>query len=212
MAFSMSEPVIAETVWDVDDSNLWIKRAALVVLGVLVLWACAKAKIPLGFSPVPINLGTFGMLALGAAYGPRLGLFTILAYMLVGALGFDVFANSSAENNGLSYMTGPTGGYLLGFVIATVALGMFARLKWDRSVLLTTLAMVIGNVIIYVLGVAWLYLLIDGGLFNPEKFATAWQQALQWGLWPFLTGDAVKIAAASLLLPGLWRLVGDARV
>ena len=85
-------------------------------------------------SPVPITLGTFAVLTIGAAYGPRLGLVTILGYMLIGALGFDVFAGSSAESNGLACMLGGTGGYLLGYVLATVALGLAARRGWDRTV------------------------------------------------------------------------------
>ena len=213
MAISTNDAVITEAVWNAEGNQIWIKRAVLVVLGVIVLAACAKIKFPLPPSPVPINLGTFAVLTLGAAYGPRLGLVTILAYMLVGALGFDVFANSSAENSGWAYMIGGTGGYLVGFILATVALGVFARMGWDRNVFLMGLAMIAGNIIIYTLGVAWLYYLIDAGTlpFLADKFTGLWQQTLAWGFWPFVVGDVLKIVMAAILLPVLWKAIGAAR-
>ena len=105
---------------------------------------------------MPITLGTFAVLTIGAAYGPRLGLATILGWMLVGALGFDVFAGSSAEKHGLAYMMGATGGYLVGYVLATLALGFAARRGWDRSVGGMAAALLVGNVLIYVPGLLWL--------------------------------------------------------
>ncbi|MEM0976186.1 MAG: biotin transporter BioY [Pseudomonadota bacterium] len=213
MAISTNDAVITEAFWEAEGQQIWIKRAVLVVLGVIALAICAKIKFPLPPSPVPINLGTFAVLTIGAAYGPRLGAATLLAYMLVGALGFDVFVNSSAENNGWAYMTGSTGGYLVGFVLATIALGVFARMGWDRNVGLMAIAMLIGNVIIYALGVAWLHALIaDGSLpFMADKFSSLWQQTLAWGFWPFLIGDALKIVMAAILLPVLWKAIGAAR-
>jgi biotin transport system substrate-specific component len=188
-----------------------VEQVLWVVLGVLVLAIAAKISIPVWPSPVPITMGTFAVLGIGAAYGPRLGLVTILAYMGVGALGYDVFAGSSAERYGLSYMMGGTGGYLLGYVLATLALGWFARAGWDRSVVKMAVAMLIGNALIYVPGVAWLYQLIEGGQFNPEVYATPWDQALAWGLTPYLIGDGLKLIAAAVILPVLWKLVGSAR-
>ena len=91
------------------------------MVGIAALAVMAKIKVPMW--PVPITMGTFAVLTIGAAYGPRLGLATILGYLIVGALGFDVFASSSAETFGLTYMMGGTGGYLLGYVLATLALG-----------------------------------------------------------------------------------------
>ncbi len=71
--------------------------------------------------------------------------------------------------------------------------------------------MLIGNALIYVPGVLWLGVLIDGGLFQADAFASVTEQALAWGLWPFLIGDAIKLALAALLLPAVWKLVGNAR-
>jgi biotin transport system substrate-specific component len=162
-------------------------------------------------SPVAVNLGTFAVLTIGAAYGPRLGLVTILGYVGIGALGFDVFQSSTAELNGLDYMTGTTGGYLLGYVLAVAAMGWFARRGWDRSVLRMAAAMLIGNLLLYVPGLLWLNHLIGAGMFQPDSYAGVWEQTLAWGLTPFLVGDAMKLALAALLLPAAWRLVGRAR-
>ncbi|MEL6296358.1 MAG: biotin transporter BioY, partial [Pseudomonadota bacterium] len=150
--------------------------------------------------PVPITMGTFAVLTVGAAYGPRLGLVTILGYMIIGVLGFDIFANSTAEINGLDYMMGGTGGYLVGYVLATLALGTLARRGWDRSFVLMAVAMLIGNVLVYVPGLLWL-----GQLYGWDK------PILEWGLTPFLVGDVIKLVLAALLLPLVWKAVGKAR-
>ncbi|WP_299963249.1 biotin transporter BioY [uncultured Roseobacter sp.] len=177
-----------------------IKQAALVVLGIALLITAAKIKLPVPGSPVAIGLGTFAVLSIGAAYGARLGLATITGYMLIGALGFDIFQSSTAELNGLSYMTGSTGGYLVGYILATLLLGALAQRGWDRSMVWMGLAMLLGNVLLYVPGLLWL-----GQLYGWD------QPILAWGLTPFLLGDALKLALAALLFPALWKLVGDAR-
>ena len=130
----MSTHVLSEQLVLKDRERRLLREAVLVLAGIAVLIICAKIRVPVWPSPVPITLGTFAVLSIGASYGPRLGLFTILGYLLIGAVGFDVFANSSAEANGLSYMMGGTGGYLVGYVLATLALGAFARRGWDRNV------------------------------------------------------------------------------
>ncbi len=198
MALALTNKVLTQAIAPRQGTQLLIKQAALVMLGIAVLAVAAKIKVPMW--PVPITMGTFAVLTIGAAYGARLGLVTILAYMIVGALGFDVFAGSSAEAYGLSYMMGGTGGYLLGYVMATVALGWFAQAGWDRSAGKMALAMLAGNVLIYVPGLIWL-----GMLYGWDK------PILQWGLTPFLIGDALKLALAAALLPALWKLVGRAR-
>lgn len=195
---TMNRAVLAEMFGATEGAGLRLKQVALVVLGIAVLAIAAKIKLPMW--PVPITMGTFAVLTIGAAYGPRLGLVTILGYMIIGALGFDVFAGSSAQAYGLEYMMGGTGGYLLGYVLATLALGTLARAGWDRSVGKMAGAMVIGNALIYVPGLIWL-----GMLYGWDK------PILQWGLTPFLVGDALKLALAAVLLPAAWKLVGRAR-
>jgi len=163
-------------------------------------------------SPVAVNLGTLAVLTVGAAYGTRLGLVTILGYMLVGALGFDVFQSSTAQLNGVSYMMGSTGGYLFGYVLAVAALGWLARRGWDRSVLLMAVAMVVGNVLLYVPGLLWLshWIGVTGKL-DVATYGSLWSQTLAWGATPFLIGDAMKLVLAALILPAVWKLVGDSR-
>lgn len=207
----MTATVLSDHIWRSEGTALWVKRAVLVAVGVAALAIAAKIKVPLPYSPVPLTLGTFAVLSIGAAYGARLGLVTILAYMLVGAAGYDVFAGSSAEKFGLTYMMGTTGGYLAGYVLATLALGLAARKGWDRSVGGMTLAMLIGNALIYAAGLAWLYVLVTGGMFDAGKFASPLSQTLAWGLTPYLIGDAMKLALAAVLFPVLWKLVGNAR-
>ncbi|MDQ7079920.1 MAG: biotin transporter BioY [Paracoccaceae bacterium] len=200
MSIATTKPVLVDALGARDGVSLRVKQVALVLLGILALAIAAKIKVPLWPSPVPITLGTFAVLTIGAAYGPRLGLATIMGYMLIGALGFDVFANSTADKAGLTYMLGGTGGYLVGFVLATLALGQFARMGWDRSPARMALALLIGNALIYVPGILWL-----AHLYSWDK------PILEWGLYPFLIGDAIKLALAALLLPGIWKLVGRAR-
>jgi biotin transport system substrate-specific component len=200
MAGTAARQVLSEAVWPASGSGLWARRAALLVAGVALLSVAAKVQVPVWPSPVPITLGTFAVLTLGAAYGPRLGLATILAYLAVGALGWDVFAGSSAESNGVTYMMGGTGGYLLGYVLATLALGMAARRGWDRSVPGMAAAMLVGSALIYIPGLLWL-----GQLYGWD------QPILAWGLTPFLVGDALKLGLAALVVPALWKLVGAAR-
>ncbi len=199
MALVRNDMVLTEAFGPSQGTALRVKQALMVVLGIVALSIMAKVKIPMW--PVPITMGTFAVLTIGATYGPRLGLATILGYMIIGALGFDVFAGSSAEAAGLTYMMGGTGGYLLGYVLATLALGLAARAGWDRSVLMMGLALLIANALIYLPGVAWLSVLYGNGF--------AW--SVEVGLTPFLIGDALKLGLAALLVPGLWKLIGDAR-
>ena len=198
MATPLRKPVLSEVLLTGDGTTLMLKRAALVVLGVAAMAIAAKIKVPMW--PVPITMQTFVILSIGAAYGMRLGGVTTLAYLGVGALGFDVFTGSSASENGLAYMMGGTGGYLLGFLLATLALGWLARAGWDRAPLRVLGAMMIGNALIFVPGIAWLGML------------HGWDAPiLQWGLWPFLPGMLAKTGLAVLLFPLVWRAVGRAR-
>lgn len=199
MALARNDKVLTETFGPSEGTALRVKQVAMVVLGIVALAILAKVKVPMW--PVPITMGTFAVLTIGATYGPRLGLATILGYLIIGALGFDVFAGSTAENAGLTYMMGSTGGYLVGYVLATLALGFAARAGWDRSVLMMGVALLIANALIYLPGVAWLSVLYGNSL--------TW--AVEVGLVPFLIGDALKLGLAALLVPGVWKLIGKAR-
>jgi len=199
MSTAVSNSVLSEEIWSAEGNALWVKRIVLVAFGILALAVAAKIKVPMWPSPVPVTLGTFAVLTIGTAYGPRMGLTTILGYMLIGALGFDVFANSASGATGIEYMMGGTGGYLVGFVLATVALGYAARRGWDRNVVMMAIAMFVGSLVIYIPGVLWLAHLYS------------WENAFAWGVTPFLIGDAMKLALAALIVPGVWKIVGKAR-
>ena len=200
MSQTMTARVLTDAVGPTTGAGLRLKQAALVIAGIALLAICAKIKVPVPGSPVAVGMGTFAVLTIGAAYGARLGLVTIVGYMLIGMLGFDIFQSSTNELNGVAYMMGGTGGYLVGYVLATVLLGWLAQRGWDRSVVWMALAMLLGNVLMYVPGLAWL-----GTLYGWDK------PILAWGLTPFLLGDAIKLALAALLLPLAWKAVGRAR-
>ena len=196
-----SRKVLAEAVLPWQGAALAVKRVLLVALGIAALVVAAKIRVPLW--PVPVTMQTFAVLSIGAAYGARLGSGTVLGYLFLGAIGLDVFTTSTAGNAGITYMLGGTGGYLFGFVLAAAALGALARRGWDRSVARMAGALVIGNGLIYVPGLLWL-----GYLFADAK---GWAWVLGAGLYPFLIGDALKLALAALVLPFAWKAVGEAR-
>ncbi|MCF2903508.1 biotin transporter BioY [Octadecabacter sp. CECT 8868] len=194
---TMNDKVLTEAFGANEGAALRVKQALLVVAGIAAMAALAKIQVFLPGNPVPITMGTFGILTIGAAYGARLGLVTILGYLALGAMGATVFAGEKA---GLTYMMGGTGGYLVGYVLATLALGFAARKGWDRNVLQMALAMLVGNALIYIPGLLWL-----------NGFAESWAQTLEWGITPFLIGDALKLVLAALLVPAVWKFIGKAR-
>lgn len=205
------DKALAEAVGPNEGSALRIKQLVLFVMGILALALAAKVKLPVPPSPVPVNLGTLAVLTIGVAYGPRLGLATIMGYMIIGALGFDIFANSSASANGVEYMMGTSGGYLLGYVLAVGYLGWVARRGLDRSIESVGGSMLIANVLIYLPGLLWLGYMIQNGLFQPEAYESVQAQTLAWGLTPYVIGDLLKLAVAAVLVPTLWKLIGNAR-
>ena len=157
-----------------------------VIAGIAVLAVSAHIKIP--FYPVPVTMQTLAVLAIGMTYGTRLSGATVLGYLGAGAAGAPVFAGGA----GIAYMMGPTGGYLLGFFVAAIVLGALAERGWTRSMITTAAAMVLGNAIIYLLGVSWLANLIGSA------------KAFEFGLLPFLYGDALKLVIAAVGVPFLW--------
>jgi biotin transport system substrate-specific component len=191
---------LVEEVFFKTDSFLMFRRLTLVVVGIFILTLFSKIKIPIWPSPVPINLATLSVLTIGLTYGPKLGLMTVFGYLILGTLGFDVFANSSAKVNGMEYMLGSTGGYLFGYLLATIALGFLARAGWDRNVFKIVLALIMGNALIYIPGIFWL-----AELYTWNK------PILAWGLTPFLIGDALKILLAALVIPSMWKFIGSAK-
>ncbi len=193
MAFARNDTVLIEAA----GATTAVKQAAMVLLGIAALAVMAKVQVFLPGNPVPVTLTTLGVLTIGAAFGARLGLATVLGYHGLGAHGARGVAGEQARRTN---KMGGTGGYLLGYALAAAALGQAARQGWDRNVLLMALAMLVGNALIYVPGLLWLH-----------QFSNGWAQTLEWGITPFLVGDALKLALAALLVPGLWKLIGNAR-
>ncbi len=168
---------------------------AAVLRGSLLMTVCAKLSFHLPFAPaVPVSMQTFGVLMIAMLLGPTRGTAAVAAYLAQGAAGLPVFAKSGA---GLAYMAGPTGGYLIGFLLASAAVGTLAQAGWDRDYLRMLAAMSLGTLVILACGWAWLAVLTG----SPSL---AWQA----GVLPFLPGAAVKIALAVGLLPsGGWKLL-----
>ncbi len=147
-------PTLAGTLWPTGKANAVLRNIVLAVAGAALMTIAAKIRIP--FYPVPMSMQTFVVLTLGMAYGWRLGGATFALYLAEGALGLPVFAGTPEKGIGLAYMMGSTGGYLIGFVLAAMAVGWLAERGWDRSMVRTAGAMLIGNAIIYVPGLLWL--------------------------------------------------------
>ena len=181
-----SQATLIGTLWPTRSAPA-LRWALLMVLGSLFLAVCAQVQVPLW--PVPMTMQTFGVLLLGMAFGARLGAATVALYLLEGAAGLPVFAGFSG---GVPVLFGPTGGYLFGFVIAAWLVGSLAERGWDRGVLTTALAMLFGNIVLYVPGLIWL-----GNMIGAEN-------AIPAGLAPFWIGDLLKIALAAGLLPSAW--------
>ena len=172
----------------VPEGTLW--RVALVVFGTALLALAARIEIPLPFSPVPVTGQTFAVLVLAAALGARLGVATVTLYILEGIVGLPVFAGGAA---GLARLTGPTGGYLVGFIVAAAIIGWAAERGWTMRVPTTVAAMLIGEAAIYAIGLAWL-----------SRFPLP-VGVLEAGLYPFIAGDVYKIALAVAVLPLITR-------
>ncbi|MCY0149707.1 biotin transporter BioY [Hoeflea sp. G2-23] len=171
--------------------------AALVALaGSMLLTLSAKFAIP--FYPVPLTMTTFVVIGLGLALGPRLGTAAVALYLLQGAAGLPVFTGTPEKGLGLLYMAGPTGGYLLGFLLAAFVAGTLAERGMDRSPLLAFVAALFAGAIIYLPGLLWL-----GTLLGWDK------PILAWGLMPFILGDLAKAALAAMVFPAAWSMISS---
>lgn len=164
------------------------KEVAIVFAGAAVMALCAQLQVPL--EPVPLTLQTLAVMVLSGALGARLGALSQALYLAMGACGLPVFASFKA---GPAVLMGPTGGYLLAFIPAALLIGFLAERGWDKSLVKSVLMMVLGSLVIWTMGSLQLSLFV-GGL----------DKAFLAGVLPFLPGDAIKIALASGVLPGLW--------
>ena len=174
-----------------------IRDILLIVAGSLVVALFAQIKIPLGFTPVPVTGQTFAVLLVGASLGGWRGGLALALYAIEGAF-LPFFAGGTS---GWFWLL-PSGGYIVGFIPAAALVGFLCQWGWSRRPWVL-LAMLLGNVVLYVPG------LIQLNYFLPADVATAWGCADVWqcGLLPFIPGDLVKLIAASLVVPAGWAVL-----
>ncbi|MDP3547071.1 MAG: biotin transporter BioY [Phreatobacter sp.] len=191
----MRNATIAATLWPSSPMHLaagrLVRPAVLVAAGVCLITLGAKASVP--FWPVPLTLQTLAISVVAAAYGFRLGVATVAAYLLAGLLGAPVFAGMSV---GVAPFMGPTGGFLAGFLIMAAVIGAAADRGWDKAWPKILAAMALANVVVFVPGLFWL-----------GTFTGFGAQLLAAGFWPFALGTVVKTTLAAALMPAAWALV-----
>ena len=170
-------------------------RNAVLVLGLTALTAvAAQISIPLPFTPIPLTLQTFAVLAGAAALGAERAVIAQVLYVVLAVAGVPVLAGGKS---GGEAVIGATGGYLLGFVVASYVVGAIAERGATRKVSTTVLAYVAGSAVIYTLGASWLAYSTGNTI--------GW--AITHGVAPFLIGDAIKAIAAGAVLPAAWKFV-----
>jgi biotin transport system substrate-specific component len=186
--------------------------AVVTVAGSLLIAGLAQISIKLSFTPVPITGQTLGVLLVGASLGPLLGVSSILLYIAEGAVGLPFFAGGESGWHGLfaPSVAFASAGYLWGFVLAGLVVGWLARRGWDRSVRGAIGAMLIGEILLYAVGILWL-----AAALNVPVVGTAFGcqfpaglkgcDSLQLGLYPFLIGDLLKLLIAAGVLPLAWK-------
>jgi biotin transport system substrate-specific component len=178
-----------------DGIGVRVRHLALILAGTLLIGLAAQIKLYLPGSPIPVTGQTFAVLLAGGALGFRRGVASTVLYLILGAVGLPVFAGG---RHGVDIVLGTSGGYIVGFILAAAVVGRLAELGWDRNILGSVGAMLVGSALIYVVGVPWL--------------AVAAKQPLDWaidkGLTPFLLGDALKLALAAGAFPVAWWIVG----
>lgn len=168
---------------------------ALVLAGSLLVALSAQIRVVLPFTVVPITGQTFAVLLVGAALGSRRGALAMVVYLAEGAAGLPVFAGGACC---LPWLLGPTGGYLLSYPLVAGLVGALAERGWDRRPATAALALLAGNVVIYLVALPWLAFFV-----GADRVVAA-------GLLPFIAGDLVKVALAAAALPAAWALVGRA--
>jgi len=186
------------------DLNKIIKTILVVLLGSILLTISAKVKIP--FYPVPMTMQTFVVLFLGMSLGPKVGSATVALYLLEGIFGLPVFANSPEKGIGLVYFTGPTMGYLIGFLVATYLAGLLLSpskklnqyikfLKFRNSYLTIFFSLLFSVSFIYILGLFWLGTLIG------------WDKPIfKLGAQPFLLAELFKLTLLTILYPWIFKI------
>ena len=168
----------------------FLKSIFLVLSGVIFLSIMSQLIIPLYFTPVPISLGSFGIMLVALLYGRKLGTATVISYVAAGSLGAPIFAGFKAGS-----LFSPTGGYIIGYIVAAVILGYLSDKGIAKSYVKTFLSLLLVSIIIFILGALVLM------LFVPIK------NVFMAGVFPFIPGDMIKVIVATLLFPRLWKFI-----
>jgi biotin transport system substrate-specific component len=172
------------------------RHLALILIGTALISLGAQVVFYVPGNPVPFTGQTFGVLLSAGALGFRRGLAASALYLLIGAIGLPVFAGGK---HGIDILLGASGGYLIGFVVASAIVGRLAELGWDRTILGAIGAMLFGSLAIYAVGVPWLAYVAYGGDLNV---------AYEKGMQTFLLWDALKLGLAAAAFPAAWWFVG----
>ena len=167
-----------------------IRLFLIIVIGSILLTISAKIKIP--FYPVPMTMQTFVVLFLGVSFGYKVGVATVSLYLIEGICGLPVFSNSPEKGIGITYFTGPTMGYLIGFIFATLSAGYF---KYNNNYLTNFFKILVSTSIIYLFGFVWL-----GTLIGWDK------PILELGVYPFLLAELLKILLLTVLVKKIFKL------
>lgn len=186
----MKQNILNDAIKIKTKENEFLKSIFLVLSGIIFLSIMSQLIIPLYFTPVPISLGSFGVILIALLYGRKLGTATVLSYVVAGSLGAPVFAGFKAGS-----LFSPTGGYILGYIAAALILGFLSDKGIAKSYVKTFLSLLLASAVILVLGALVLI------LFVPSK------NIFMIGVLPFIPGDMLKIVAATLLFPRLWKFI-----
>ena len=185
LAVRRPQLVLADRVF----SRSLVLDIVLVLAGAALTAVLAQVAIPLW--PVPITGQTLAVLLVGSTLGAARGAISMGVYALVGLVGLPVFSDGTS---GFHILAGPTGGYIVGFIVSAALVGWLAERAWDRKILKAIATFVAGSVVVFAIGLPWLAIALHLNL----------QQTLQAGLYPFLIGGAVKALIAAGLLPLAW--------
>jgi biotin transport system substrate-specific component len=198
ISIAYGRPTLADRIF----SRGLVTDILLIAAGTALTSILAQIAIPLW--PVPITGQTFAVLFVGATLGVTRAALSMVLYLVLG-LALPIYSPQANGSHlpGTVVLLGPTGGYIVGFILAAAFVGWLAQREWDRKWLRTLLAFVGGTVLIYAVGLPWLYFALTK-LNVPNPL----QATLTGGLYPFLIGDAIKAILAAIILPLVWRLTG----
>ena len=201
---SAAAATLLETITSRADSRALqtAERAGAVVFVTVLTAIAAQVSVPLPFTPVPFTFQPMVVLLGAAALGPRLGAASQVLYLALGIAGLPVFAASATLPPGAGRLLGPTGGYLMSYPLAAFVAGSLATRGFDRRYVPAVIAMAAGLAVVFACGVLWL-----GFVVQPSRGFTG---AIAAGFLPFVVADLVKLLVGAGVLPGLWRLTGDA--